>query len=107
METYKDNVITLTFKVFGDPGHRQRASFSQSREFTTQDGAQIKVENADITGNNEYSLVTISAENERDILAELMAQVDDGIFENDSVGEIVEVLSGRKVAIIDGKWALV
>lgn len=85
----------MAWKVYGADGHRQRISFRES--FTLFSGDNIiTVFNSDITGTNEYSIVTITAETINDCQNELNAQLVDGIFENSKYGKIVELIRVTK-----------
>lgn len=84
-------MITRTWKVYGVEGHRQRESFRKSASFSTVNGREIEVENSDKTGTNDYTTVRITAENEDACYDELIAQIDDGVFENSKVGRYEEV----------------
>lgn len=84
-------MITRTWKVYGQEGHRQRESFCLSRKYEDEDGSSIEVENSDITGTNEYSIVRITKNTADECLDELYGQISDGIFENSRVGIIEEI----------------
>lgn len=59
------------------------------------DGTRIiKVENADVTGTNEYTVVTITRDTAELCAKELDGQITDGIFENSSIGNVVEIKEG-------------
>lgn len=78
-----------SYKVYGSEGHRQRESFSLSYklDFSKEnDPFIIEVENSDITGTNEYSIIRITRNNENECDKEIESQVYDGIFENSRVG---------------------
>lgn len=79
------------FRVYGRPGHRQRASFGNTYAFMTyRDGDQLLVNVicADNTGTNEYCDLVIVGKNEQIIDVEFMGQLSDGIFENCETGTI-------------------
>ena len=84
-------MVTKVFRVYGIDGHRQRESFSPSMTITTWSGEVVKVNNSDVTGNNEYSEVWITADNELSIEHCLNGQLSDGVFENCRIGKVVEV----------------
>ena len=94
--------IRKEWKVYGVNGHRQRESFSNSYSFKTLDGAFIEVRNADMTGTHDYSLVIISAENEKICDEVFEAQLTDGIFENSRTGKI-EVVSAHGTILLNKK----
>ena len=86
-------MTTKIYKVYGLEGHRQRASFGESGIINPWNStASIAEINSDITGTNEYTVLIIKAETEEDCVAELEAQLSDGIFENCRVGRVEEVL---------------
>ena len=89
--------ITRSWKVYGAPGHRQRESFYPSYEYDFSDELfggirKIKVENSDITGTNDYSIIRITRPTAAECLEELEGQISDGIFENSRVGDVVEII---------------
>lgn len=83
------NAVSRTWKVYGAYGHRQRESFSPSYVNDFSEGEKvriIKVDNSDVTGTNEYTIVTITCNTAEDCEKEFLGQLDDGIFENSAVG---------------------
>lgn len=92
-----DNVkgVTKSWKIYGADGHRQRESFSKSYKYdfsTEADGIRIiKVDNSDITGTNDYSVIHITRNTQEECLQELNGQLLDGIFENSRCGKIEEI----------------
>lgn len=83
-------MIRVTFRVFGKEGHRQRASFGKSFEFSTFDGsAHIECVCEDRTFTNRYVDVIITAHSLRHCAIELNAALSDGIFESCKVGDII------------------
>ena len=55
--------VTMAWKVYGAPGHRQRESFCRSyiQDFSENGMTRIiEVENSDKTGTNDYSFVRIT-----------------------------------------------
>lgn len=87
-------MITRTWKVYGEVGHRQRESFCDSYkyDFSDERGTRIiEVENADKTGTNEYSIIRITRNTPEECEKELEGQLSDGIFENSRVGKVVEI----------------
>lgn len=83
-------MIRTTFRVFGKDGHRQRASFGKSFEFSTFGGA-VKIECVceDRTLSNSFVEVVITADSFKRCVTELNAQLSDGIFESCAVGMIL------------------
>ncbi len=87
-------MVTRTWKVYGEVGHRQRESFCDSckYDFSDGDGTRIiEVLNSDRTGTNEYSIVKITRNTAEECLTELAGQLSDGVFENSRYGRIVEM----------------
>lgn len=78
-------MVTRKWKVYGREGHRQRESFNKSYEYDFSGGSDgtriIKVENADVTGTNEYTVVTITRDTAELCAKELDGQITDGIVE--------------------------
>lgn len=87
--------VTRTWKVYGLLGHRQRESFNLSYKWDFSDETVgiriIEVENSDITGTNDYTIVKITRNTAEECQQELDGQISDGIFENSSVGTIKEI----------------
>ena len=79
------------YKVNGAAGHRQRESFYPSYKFTTFDNITISVINSDLTGTNNYSLIKLESNNERQLEDEFEGQLSDGIFENSNYGVTEEI----------------
>lgn len=83
-------MVRVTFRVFGKDGHRQRASFGQSFEFSTFGGTvHIECVCEDHTLTNRFVEVIITADSFKRCVNELNAQLSDGIFESCAVGEIL------------------
>lgn len=80
--------VTLTYRVFGKDGHRQRASFGKTYSFTTCDDVGIKCFCSDTTGSNDYVDVAITAEDYNMAMNEMEKQLSDGIFENCRYGKV-------------------
>ena len=88
-------MITRVWKVFGVEGHRMKESFNDSykHDFSSgEDTRIIKVENADMTGTNEFSVVRITRNTPEECETEMTGQLYDGVFEWCRVGKVVEVL---------------
>ena len=91
-------MVRVTFRVFGRDGHRQRASFRESFEFSTFGGnVHIKCVCEDRTLTNEFVDVIVTADSFKRCANELNAQLSDGIFEACAVGKIL--IRGIEVAI--------
>lgn len=88
-------MITRSWKIYGAEGHRQRESFCESHknDFSNEiEGVRIiAVENCDMTGTNEYSIIRITRNTAEECELELWGQIDDGIFENSRTGKIEEI----------------
>ena len=86
--------VARTWRVYGAEGHRQRVSFRPSIRWNFSSGFSdarvILVKNADVTGTNEYSVVTIIRNTAEECEAELEGQLSDGLFEDSRYGEIEE-----------------
>lgn len=83
-------MVKVTFRVFGKDGHRQRASFGESFEFSTFGGdAHIECICEDRTLTNNFVDVIITADSYKRCVNELNAQLSDGIFETCATGKIL------------------
>lgn len=92
-------MVTLSWKVWGIDGHRQRQSFGASETLDFRFCAYarpvvIAVEREDITGTNDFVVIRITAETEAAARSEFNSQLSDGIFENCRVGRIEEMGEG-------------
>ena len=91
-------MVRVTFRVFGKDGHRQRASFGESFEFSTFGGdAHIECVCEDRTLTNKFVDVIITSDSFKRCADELNAQLSEGIFESCAVGEIL--IRGIEVTI--------
>lgn len=87
-------MVTKAWMVYGRLGHRQRESFNPSYEYDFSKNGKtriIKVENSDITGTNEYSIIRITRDTAKECKEELQGQISDGVFENSRTGKIKEI----------------
>lgn len=87
-------MFTKKWKVYGADGHRQRESFNESKEYDFSNEHEtriISIENADKTGTNDYTIITITCDTEKACDEEMEGQITDGLFENCRVG-LVEVV---------------
>lgn len=87
-------MITRIWKVYGIEGHRQRESFYESYKYDWSTDTKtriIEVLNSDKTGTNEYTIIKITRDTEKECEEELDGQISDGIFENSNVGKIIEI----------------
>lgn len=87
------DTVTMTWKVFGAEGHRQRVSFQPSVRYDFSRGEAtriIELECSDKTGTNDYVIVRITRNSADECVDEFNGQLSDGIFENARVGNIVE-----------------
>lgn len=89
------NGVKRTWKIYGLKGHRQRESFFPSYNYDWSNDKEIRrlwVKNSDITGTNEYTIVTVERDTAEECWREMSGQITDGIFENSYVGEVVEII---------------
>ena len=84
------------FRVYGKDGHRQRATWFDSTTFMTTRGCLVSVLNGDMTGQHDYTSISICGESDAVIMEELEGQISDGLFENCSVGKVEEIDLSRK-----------
>lgn len=88
--------VTRTWRVYGADGHRQKASFAPSAvyDWSTEGNARkVALENADMTGTNEYTIIRITRNTTDECERELDGQISDGFFENCVVGKVIEIPS--------------
>lgn len=97
-------MFTKKWKVYGADGHRQRESFNESKEYDFSNEHEtriISIENADKTGTNDYTIITITCDTEKACDEEMEGQITDGLFENCRVGlvdkyeKITETICGE------------
>ena len=91
--------MTMSYRIYGMAGHRMRASFgaSSNHDFRTGPYArpvQMHVAREDESGASDYIDVTITAPDEKTILRELWAQIDDGLFEDCQYGSVIDLSTG-------------
>lgn len=87
-------MVTKSYKIYGKDGHRQAVSFQESKKYDFSENENVRIldlKNSDVTGTNDYTLLTISRNTIEEIKSELEGQISDGIFENYNVGKIEEV----------------
>lgn len=87
-------MMTRAWKVYGAEGHRQRESFRDSYRYDFSRDGKIRileVENSDLTGTNDYSIIRITRDTAEECERELWGQIGDGVFENSRTGNIVEI----------------
>ena len=87
-------MTTRTWKVYGADGHRQAISFEPSFKWDFSENGKsriIEVANADKTGTNDYSVVTITCNTFAECEEELRGQITDGLFENVRTGKVEEI----------------
>lgn len=56
-------MVTRTWEVYGNEGHRQRESFNESHIHDFSEGDDVRIIeliNEDKTGTNEYSIIKIT-----------------------------------------------
>lgn len=96
LDYLKEKGVTRTWRVYGFDGHRQRESFHNSFVLNCSDGESIRIieiNNADVTGTNEYSEICITRNTTEECEEELEGQLSDGVFENSKIGRVVEIES--------------
>lgn len=88
--------VTRTWKVYGADGHRQKASFAPSAAHDWSSGGDVRkvaLENADMTGTNECTIIRITRNTAEECERELDGQISDGFFESCVVGKVIEIPS--------------
>lgn len=87
---------TITYRVYGADGHKQKESFRKSYTYNFSNEASgtriIEVRNYGKTKTHDYTEVTITRNTRRECADEISGQVSDGIFEDVNVGK-VEIVS--------------
>lgn len=81
--------VSVNFKVYGIPKHRQRESFypSERQDLSTADNVRIlETFNSDRTGTNDYNILRITRETREECFDELEGQLSDGLYENSEWG---------------------
>lgn len=97
--------VSVNFKVYGIPNHRQRESFypSERQDFSTADNVRIlDIFNSDRTGTNEYNILRITRETREECFDELEGQLSDGLYENSNWGGY-EVIDDNELINIVGE----
>ena len=87
-------MITKTYKIYGMDGHRQKESFNKSSKHDFSESGKIRiieVQNSDLTGTNDYSLVRITSNSAEECDNEMFGQITDGIFENVRTGYVEDL----------------
>lgn len=88
------NKIMRAWRVYGNPGHRQRQAFGESERFDFSEGGSpriVEIFREDVTGTTEYCVIRITRETAEQCEEELWGQISDGFFENSRVGKVEEV----------------
>ena len=83
--------VKMAWKVYGSVGHRQQVSFQPSVKYDWSIGEDtriVELQNSDVTGTNDYTLIIITRNSEISCRAELAAQLSDGIFESVRYGKV-------------------
>lgn len=86
--------MTKTFRIYGADGHRMKYSFEPSVRYDWSRGDAVRILEircSDKTGTNDYIDVVVST-NTRSPEAELLAQIEDGIFEDMRTGRVYELI---------------
>ncbi len=87
-------MVTRAWKIYGRNGHRQRESFNESWVADWSRGGETRIvacQNSDKTGTNDYTIVIITRNTAKKCERELEGQLSDGIFENSSFGDVIEI----------------
>lgn len=88
-------MYSMTWRVYGRDGHRQRESFFPSVKYDWSApycGTRlVEIKCADETGTHDYVEVTITRDTKALCKREFSSQLSDGIFENSRTG-LVELL---------------
>ena len=92
-------VWRIAIKVYGEEGHRQRASFGYSsfydfgeKGFLTR---KVNVLKEDVNKTNDYAIIICDCDTRRDACREASGQLSDGAFENCRVGKRETVFFGK------------
>lgn len=81
--------VSVNFKVYGIPNHRQMESFypSERQDLSTADNVRIlETFNSDRTGTNDYNILRITRETREECFEEFEGQLHDGLYENSNWG---------------------
>ena len=88
----------IAIKVYGQEGHRQRASFGFSsfcdfgkKGFLTR---KVNVLREDVNKTNDYAITICDGDTRRDVCREASGQLSDGVFENCRSGKCETVFNG-------------
>ena len=78
------------YRIWGEEGHRQKASWQKSVKFATYDGYTIETWCFDRTGTHDYvdMEVTANSVSSADLYEETQTQLDDGVIECCNYGKI-------------------
>ena len=89
----------IVIKIYGQEGHRQRASFGNSsfydfgkKGFLTR---KVNVLREDVNKTNDYAIMICDCDTRRDACNEASGQLSDGAFENCRVGKRETVFFGK------------
>ena len=89
----------IVVKVYGEEGHRQRASFGHSsfydfgkKGFLTR---KVNVLKEDVNKTNDYAIIICDCDTRRDVCREASGQLSDGAFENCRIGKCETVFYGK------------
>lgn len=83
--------MVKAYKVYGMCGHRNRYSFFDS-ETLAFDGKILTVLCSDVTGKNDYVSCIVYCDTPENCDHFILAQRDDGLFENCRTGGVFEIL---------------
>lgn len=89
----------IVIKVYGQEGHRQRASFGHSsfydfgeKGFMTR---KVNVLKEDVNKTNDYAIIICDCDTRREVCNEASGQLSGGAFENCPVGKCETVFYGK------------
>lgn len=89
----------IAVKVYGEEGHRQRASFGHSsfydfgkKGFLTR---KVNVLKEDVNKTNDYAIIICDCDTRREVCHEAIGQLHDGAFENCRIGKCETVFYGK------------
>lgn len=82
--------MRVMYRIWGEEGHRQKASWQKSVKFTTYDGYTIETWCFDKSGTHDYIDIEVSRLHCKasDLYEEMQTQLDDGILECCNYGKI-------------------
>lgn len=92
-------MVTVSYKVYGRPGHRQALSFEPSFKWDWSHGDDVRIlecECSDKTGTNEYVIVHVTRNTIEECRDEMSGQLSDGLFEDVGYGTVMYLKEEEK-----------